>query len=74
METDNGFMVSLDGMEVKKVNGTKYQIGYVPPGPHKIAIIGTIKGETLDASELVNVTPGEIANVTLALPVKAAQP
>lgn len=74
MDTEDGFTVALDGMEVKKVRGTKYQIGYVPPGPHKIAVTGTIKGELLDASELANVAPGEITKVTLALPVKEAQP
>lgn len=74
MDTDNGFTVALDGVEVRTVNGTKYQIGYVPPGPHKIAISGEIKGEQLDASELVNVAAGAITNVTLALPVKEAQP
>jgi len=74
MDTEDGFTVALDGMEVKRIRGTKYQIGYVPPGPHKIAVTGTIKGESLDASELANVAPGEIAKVTLALPVKEAQP
>ena len=74
MDTEDGFTVVLDGMEVKRVRGTKYQIGYVPPGPHKIAVAGTIKGEPLDASELANVAPGAITNVTLALPVKEAQP
>ena len=74
MDTKDGFTVTLDGMEVKTIRGTKYQIGYVAPGPHKIAVTGDIKNETLDASELVNVAPGEIAKVTLALPVKEAQP
>ena len=74
METDDGFTVALDGMEVKRVRGTKYQIGYVPPGPHKISVTATIKKEPLDASELANVAPGEITKVTLALPVKEAQP
>jgi hypothetical protein len=74
MDTEDGFTVILDGMEVKKIRGSKYQIGYVSPGPHKIAVTGTIKGELLDASELANVAPGEIAKVTLALPVKEAQP
>jgi hypothetical protein len=74
METEDGFTVTLDGMEVKTIHGTKYQIGYVPPGPHKIAVAGKINGESLDASELANVAPGEIAKVTLALPVKEAQP
>lgn len=74
MDTDDGFTVTLDGMEIKKIRGTKYQIGYVAPGPHKIAVTGVVKGELLDASELVNVAPGEIAKATLALPVKEAQP
>jgi len=74
METEDGFTVALDGMEIRKVRGTKYQIGYVYPGPHRIAITGTIKNEPLDASELVNVAPGEIAKATLAFPVKEAQP
>ena len=74
METEEGFTVTLDGMDVKTVRGTKYQIGYVSPGNHKIAVRGTINKEVLDASELVNVDPGEIASVTLALPVKEAQP
>jgi len=74
MDTEGGFTVTLDGMEVRTVRGTKYQIGYVPPGPHKVAVAGMIKGEELDASELVNVLPGEVAKATLALPVKEAQP
>jgi hypothetical protein len=61
-------------MEVRTVRGTKYQIGYVPLGPHKVAVAGVTKGEELDASELVNVLPGEVAKATLALPVKEAQP
>ena len=74
METEDGFTVVLDGMDIRVVHGTKYQIGYVPPGTHKIAIRGKIKGEDLDASELVNVSPGETAAITLSLPVKQAQP
>ena len=74
METEDGFTVALDGMEIRTVRGTKYQIGYVPPGPHKIAVTGMIKKERLDASELVNVAPGEITKATLAFPVKEAQP
>jgi len=74
METEDGFTVTLDGMDVKTIRGTKYQIGYVSPGTHKIAVRGTIKKEELDASELVVVSPGEIAAVTIALPVVEAQP
>lgn len=74
METEEGFTVTLDGMDIKTVRGTKYQIGYVPPGTHKIAVRGIIDKQNLDASELVNVAAGEIAAVTLALPVKEAQP
>jgi hypothetical protein len=74
MDAADGFTVSLDGMVVRTVHGTKYQIGYVPPGPHKVAVTGTIGKKQLDASELVNVGPGVIAKVTLALPVEEAQP
>ena len=74
METDDGFTVSLDGMQITRIRGTKYQIGYVPPGPHKLGVTATMKGETLEAYELVNVAPGVISNATLALPVKEAQP
>lgn len=71
---DDGFTVALDGMVITKVRGTQYQIGYVPPGPHRIDISGVIEGESLDASGLANVAPGEITNVTLAFPVQEAQP
>ncbi|HEY0738055.1 MAG TPA: SLATT domain-containing protein [Herpetosiphonaceae bacterium] len=74
MDAEGGFTVSLDGMVTKTVRGTKYQIGYVPPGPHKVGVTGVINGQPLDASELVNVPPGVIAKVTLALPVEEAQP
>jgi hypothetical protein len=74
MEAQAGFTVSLDGMAVKTVRGTRYQIGYVPPGPHKVEVTGVIDGKQLDASELVNVPPGVIAKVTVALPVEEAQP
>jgi hypothetical protein len=74
MDTKDGFTVSLDGMVVRTVRGTKYQIGYVPPGPHKISVTGAIDEKSLDASELVNVLAGVITKVTLALPVEEAQP
>ncbi|MEO5891951.1 MAG: SLATT domain-containing protein [Ferruginibacter sp.] len=74
MDTEDGFTVTLDGMDIRVVHGTKYQIGYVSPGTHKISIKGKINGESLDASELISVSPGETAAVTLALPVKQAQP
>ncbi|MBB4080543.1 hypothetical protein GGR28_003177 [Lewinella aquimaris] len=74
MEVDGGFTLFLDGMTIATVRGTKYQIGYVTPGPHKVAIVGRIGANELDASELVNVDPGIIAKVTLALPVMEAQP
>jgi hypothetical protein len=74
MDAADGFTLSLDGMVVRTVHGTKYQIGYVPPGAHKIAVTGVVGGQALDASELVNVMPGAIATVTLALPVETAQP
>jgi hypothetical protein len=70
LDTEDGFTVEIDGMQVKRIRGTNHQIGYVPPGPHKIAVSGKINGEQRDASELVNVAPGEIAKATLALPVK----
>jgi hypothetical protein len=74
METDDGFMVVLDGMEIRRVRGTKYHIGYVYPGSHRITVTGKIKNESMEASELVNVAAGETAAATLAFPVKAAQP
>jgi hypothetical protein len=61
-------------MDIKMFRGTKYQIGYVPPGRHKIAVRGIIDKQNLEASELVNVAPGEIAAFTLALPLEEAQP
>ena len=70
-----GFDVALDGMNVRaNVRGTKYQVGYVSPGPHKVEVSARVGGQTLEASELVNIAPGEIAKATLALPVKKAQP
>lgn len=74
MEAQEGFQVSLDGMVVAQVRGTKHQIGYVAPGHHKVAVTGIVKGKKLDASELVHVPPGAIAKATLALPVEEAQP
>lgn len=74
MEAKGGFTLILDGMTVATVRGTKYQIGYVMPGPHKVSIIGRIDDKELDASELINVEPGIIAKATLALPVENAQP
>ena len=75
MDAESGFDVALDGMNVRAgVRGTKYQVGYVPPGPHKVEVTARVGGQTLEASELVNVAPGEIAKATLALPVKKAQP
>lgn len=74
MVATNGFTIALDGMVLGTVRGTRYQVGYVPPGPHKVAVSGNVAGESLDASELVNVPSGAIAKVTLALPTEEAQP
>jgi SMODS and SLOG-associating 2TM effector domain 2 len=75
METDSGFTVTLDGMRHgAAVRGTKYHIGYLSPGPHMVVVEGTIEGEPLDASEYVNVLPGEVVKASLSLPVKEAQP
>lgn len=74
MDTEDGFIVVMDGMEIRRVRGTKYHIGYVYPGPHRITVTGKINKELLDASELVNVASGETASATLAFPVKSAQP
>jgi hypothetical protein len=74
METDDGFTVVMDGMEIRRVHGTKYHIGYVYPGSHRITVTGKIKNEILEASDLVQVNSGETASATLALPVKNAQP
>ena len=75
MDAEEGFHVALDGMNVRaNVRGTKYQVGYVPPGPHKVEVTARVGDQTLEASELINVLPGEIAKATLALPVKKAQP
>jgi hypothetical protein len=71
LDAEDGFTVALDGMDVKsRIKGTNYQIPYVPPGPHKVAVTGIINKEQLDVSELVNVGPGEIAKVTLVFPEK----
>jgi hypothetical protein len=74
MDAEEGFQVSLDGMVVAQVRGTRHQIGYVAPGHHKVLVTGIIKGKKLDASELVTVPPGAVAKATLALPVEEAQP
>jgi len=69
LDAEGGFTVTLDGMDVKsKIKGTNYQLSYVPPGPHKVAASGSIKGEQREVSELVNVGPGEIAKATLVFP------
>ena len=73
MEATEGFAVALDGMTVATVRGTKYQIGSVPPGPHKVSITGMVKGKSLDASELVVVPPGDIGKATLAFPIETGQ-
>ena len=69
LRTENGFTVAIDGMEVRRVHGTKYQIVYVPPGAHNISVAGVIAGKQVEASEIVNVAPGAIASVTMAFPV-----
>ncbi|MBV9928748.1 MAG: SLATT domain-containing protein [Acidobacteria bacterium] len=75
MDAEGGFDVALDGMNVRAgVRGTKYHVGYVPPGPHKIEVSARVGGQAFGASELVNVGPGEIAKATLALPFRKAQP
>jgi hypothetical protein len=69
-DAEDGFAVVLDGVEVTRVHGAKYQIGGLAPGPHKVAVAGKIRGAQVDASELVQVMPGTVANVTLAFPVR----
>jgi hypothetical protein len=74
MDAADGFTVFLDGVQLRSVKGTRYQIDYVAPGAHKIRVIGNVGGREIEASELVTVTAGAVAKVTLALPIQPAQP
>jgi hypothetical protein len=67
-DADDGITISLDGLILEKVFGAKYQIGYAPPGPHKIAVSAKFAGVTVETSELISVSAGAIAKVTLTLP------
>lgn len=70
MDTQEGFIVLLDSQEVRTMRGTRYQIAKVSPGRHQIEVTGVIDDIQLEASELVDVPPGEIVKVTLTLPVR----
>jgi hypothetical protein len=74
MEFPDGVTVALDGMVLHTVRGTRYQIGYVPPGQHTITAMAVKNGTSLEASELVTAVAGEVAKATLALPTEEAQP
>jgi len=67
-EFDGGVTATLNGIEVKKVDGTRCLFLSVMPGQHQVLIRGTKAGKTLDASEIVKVTPDSMATVTVALP------
>ena len=67
-EFDGGVTATLNGIEVKKVDGTRCLFLSVMPGQHQVLIMGTKAGKTLDASEIVKVAPDSMAAVTVALP------
>lgn len=67
-EFDGGVTATLNGIEVKKVDGTRCLFLSVMPGQHQVLIKGTKAGKTLDASEIVKITPDSMAAVTVALP------
>jgi conflict system pore-forming effector with SLATT domain len=67
-EFDGGVTATLNGMEVKKVDGTRCLFLSVIPGQHQLLIKGTKAGKTLEASEIVKVSPDTMAAVTVALP------
>ena len=64
---DGGVTASMNGMEVKKVDGTRCLFLSVMPGQHQVLIKGTRAGKTIEASEIVKVTPDTMATVTVAL-------
>lgn len=67
-ETDQGFTVLLDGKVVEEgVQESKCEILSVPPGLHKIKVLGSIGSDAVFASEIVSVQPGMVlrSNVTL---------
>lgn len=80
-EAEEGFTVWLDGKTVQQnVTGAKSELAAVPPGFHTIAVSGTLDKQPARASELVNVSAGTVARVSLTLvktgplPVSAQQP
>jgi hypothetical protein len=52
---DGGVTASLNGMEVKKVDGTRCLFLSVMPGQHQVLIKGTKGGKTFEALEIVKV-------------------
>jgi hypothetical protein len=66
-EFDGGVTATLNGIEVKKVDGTRCLFLSVGPGQHQMLIKGTKAGKASEASEIVKVAPDSMAVVTVAL-------
>ena len=71
-KAQDGFILSLDGMAIERVQGSEGQIGHVTPGLHKVAVAAVVGGQSVIASQIVNVAPGIATKVTLALPVTSS--
>jgi hypothetical protein len=61
----DGFTIVLDGLPLQTIRGTHHQIGYVPPGVHQVGAKGEVDGRPVEATDTVNVAPGEIVEVKL---------
>lgn len=70
-DADGELVVSMDGAEKARFQGSRRQLAAISPGPHALEVKGTVKGKAVTSSGAVVVPPGAVGALSLTLPAKA---
>jgi hypothetical protein len=62
-----GWTLTLDGAPIRSLRASRYLIGHVPPGLHRVTVRAVVGDRTREVSGGVQVEPGAVATVSLPL-------
>ncbi|MDM8558334.1 SLATT domain-containing protein [Candidatus Parabeggiatoa sp. HSG14] len=66
---EQGLTVVINGVAVALMRGQQLKIGHILPGQHDVRVQGVVEGREVQASGVVNMITGTIAELKLSLPV-----
>jgi hypothetical protein len=65
---EQGLTVVINGVAVALMRGQQLKIGHILPGQHDVRVQGIVEGKEVQASGVINMVAGAIAELKLSLP------